>query len=35
MGNGVIDRFLNIYWSNRWIRVSLAIVQVIFVTFFR
>ena len=35
MGNGVIDRFLHIYWSKRWIRIFFAIFQVIFVTLFR
>ena len=35
MGNGVVDRFLHIYWSKRWIRIFFAIFQVIFVTLFR
>lgn len=34
MGNGVVDRFLHIYWSKRWIRIFFAIFQVIFVTLF-
>ena len=33
--NGLFDRFLQIYWSNRWLRVFFAIFQVFFVTVFR
>ena len=33
--NGLFDRFLHIYWSNRWLRVFFAIFQVFFVTVFR